>query len=136
MKKIFTFLCFLPILFFSQNKYDLEIIVKDLSNNKGKVYVGVYNSEEQFLKNVFLGNISKINQNEAIVVFKNVPEGIYAVTAFHDENNNDKLDTNIFGIPKEDYAVSNNAKNRFSAPKYKDATFGLTKKTRIILSMK
>ena len=99
MKKTFTFLSFLPILFFSQNKYDLEIIVKDLSNNKGKVYVGVYNSEEQFLKNVFLGNISKINQSEAIVVFKNVPEGVYAVTAFHDENNNNKLDTNIFGIP-------------------------------------
>lgn len=136
MKKTFTFLSFLPILFFSQNKYDLEIIVKDLSNNKGKVYVGVYNSEEQFLKNVFLGNISKINQSEAIVVFKNVPEGVYAVTAFHDENNNNKLDTNIFGIPKEEYAVSNNAKNRFSAPKYKDARFGLTKKTRIILSMK
>jgi uncharacterized protein (DUF2141 family) len=27
------------------------------------------------------------------------------------------------GIPKEDYAVSNNAKGFMSAPKYKDAKF-------------
>lgn len=131
MKKSFILLYFLPFLAFAQNKHNLEIVVKGLSNNKGKVYVGVYNSEETFLRKVFLGNISKINQKEAVVKFKDVPEGIYAVTAFHDENNNDKLDTNMFGIPKEDYMVSNNAKNKFSAPKYKDAKFKLKKDTII-----
>lgn len=136
MKSIFLFLFFFPYLIFAQNTYDLEVVIKGLSNNKGKVYVGLYNSEEQFLKKAFAGNISKIAKYEAIVTFKNVPAGQYALSAFHDKNDNGKLDTNMIGVPKEDYTVSNNAKNKFSAPKYDKAKFDLTNKTRIVLSMK
>lgn len=136
MKSIFLFLFFFPFLIFAQNTYDLEVVIRGLSNNKGKVYVGLYNSEEQFLKKAFVGNISKIAKHEAIVTFKNVPAGQYALSAFHDKNDNGKLDTNMIGVPKEDYTVSNNAKNRFSAPKYDKAKFDLTNKTRIVLSMK
>ena len=45
------------------------------------------------------------------VVFKNIPYGEYAVGIFHDLNKNGRLDTNFFGFPKEDMAVSNNAKD-------------------------
>lgn len=136
MKSIFIVLFFSPFLVFAQNTYDLEVVIKGLSNNKGKVYVGLYNSEKDFLKNVYLGNISKIWKHEAIVTFKNVPAGQYALSAFHDKNDNGKLDTNMIGVPKEDYTISNNAKNKFSSPKYDKAKFELTNKTRIVLSMK
>lgn len=52
-----------------------------------------------------------------------VTPGSYAVTVYHDENGNGKLDTNWIGIPKEPVAVSNNAKGRMGPPKYKDAMF-------------
>lgn len=52
-----------------------------------------------------------------------VAPGSYAVTIYHDENGNGKLDTNWIGIPKEPVAVSNNAKGRMGPPKYKDAMF-------------
>lgn len=52
-----------------------------------------------------------------------VAPGDYAVTVYHDENDNGKLDTNWIGIPKEPVAVSNNAKGRMGPPKYKDAMF-------------
>jgi uncharacterized protein (DUF2141 family) len=45
------------------------------------------------------------------------------LAAFHDENDNGKLDTNWIGIPKEGLASSNNAKGRMGPPKWRDASF-------------
>jgi len=39
--------------------------------------------------------------------------GKYAVSVFHDENSNGKLDTNFLGIPREGVGASNNAKGHF-----------------------
>lgn len=135
MKKIFTFLCFLPILFFSQNKYRLEVIIKGAKNNQGTVYVAVY-TKENFLRKVFLGNKSPIKNNVAIVNFDNViPSGEYAIAAFHDENNNNLLDFNFLQIPKEDYVFSNKAKSTFFAPKFKDAKIKISNDTKIVLML-
>jgi uncharacterized protein (DUF2141 family) len=60
------------------------------------------------------------------VVFENVPFGDYAVGVFHDLNNNGELDTNFIGYPKEDMAVSNNAKGGpFGGPPWREAKFQL-----------
>jgi uncharacterized protein (DUF2141 family) len=64
--------------------------------------------------------------------FTDVPFGTYAVTLFHDVNDNQKLDTNWIGIPKEPVAVSNNAKGVMGPPKFKDAQFDLREPTKQI----
>lgn len=51
------------------------------------------------------------------VVFAGVTPGEYAVTLFHDENANNRLDT-IFGIPREGFGFSRNPIIRFGAPRY------------------
>src|SRR5258708_31673730 len=53
--------------------------------------------------------------------FDPIPRGTYAVACFHDENDNGKLDTGLFGIPTEGTVVSNHAKGSFAPPKYDDA---------------
>ena len=40
-------------------------------------------------------------------MFDNLPPGTYAVGAYHDENNNDHMDTDFLGLPSEGYALSN-----------------------------
>ena len=52
-----------------------------------------------------------------------VKPGTYAVSTFHDENSNGKLDTNLLGIPTEGVGASNNAKGHFGPPKFDDAKF-------------
>jgi uncharacterized protein (DUF2141 family) len=42
-----------------------------------------------------------------------------------DSNKNEKLDTNFFGIPKEQFGFSNNAKGRFGPPSFESASFEL-----------
>lgn len=54
----------------------------------------------------------------------NIPlkDGIYAVSAFHDVNNNGKLDTTIIGIPKEGYTFSGGKK---TFPSFSNSSFEL-----------
>jgi uncharacterized protein (DUF2141 family) len=73
-----------------------------------------------------------IRDGWAECVFTKVPYGRYAVQAYHDENNNKKLDTGMFGIPSEPYGFSNNAKGSFGPPKYSEAEFPVTKSTELI----
>ena len=45
------------------------------------------------------------------------------------ENDNKKMDTRIFGIPKEPIAISNDAKGFMGPPKWNDAKFILENST-------
>ena len=110
----------------AQSTYNLTVKVEEADNNDGKMLIAVYNSESDFLDTTYKGTQSTITDNGCVVTFENIPEGIYAVSIFHDENDNDKLDSNFIGIPKEDYGCSNNAKGFMGPPKYKDAKFDLT----------
>jgi uncharacterized protein (DUF2141 family) len=58
----------------------------------------------------------------AVVCTFDVPAGVYAIVAMHDENGNGKLDKNLFGQPTEGYGASRNAQGTFG-PKYEDARF-------------
>jgi uncharacterized protein (DUF2141 family)/uncharacterized membrane protein len=57
----------------------------------------------QFLKSGGRGQSAPIHKGRATVVFQQVPSGRHAIQAYHDENGNRKLDTGLFGIPKEPY---------------------------------
>ncbi|MEW4924241.1 DUF2141 domain-containing protein [Algibacter sp. 2305UL17-15] len=115
----------------AQDNSENEVIVNisNLKSNDGKVFVALYNSEESFLGKGFKAMVAKIENNNCEVIFKNVPNGIYAVSMFHDENDNNKMDTMVFGIPKEDYGCSNNAKGFMGPPKWDDAKFTINNKS-------
>lgn len=59
-------------------------------------------------------------------IFKDLPRGEYAVAIYHDENGNNKMDTNWIGIPTEGTAASNDAQGNFGPPEYRDARFLLS----------
>jgi len=54
--------------------------------------------------------------------FRSVPAGTYAVSVFHDANNDGKLNTS-FGMPTEGFAFSRNPKMRMRAPHFNEASF-------------
>ncbi len=91
-------------------------------NAAGVVRCGLF-KEGGWLKDAFRAAIVKINGKKALCVFKDVPAGVYGISAFHDENNDGKLDTNLVGYPTEEYCASNNARNLLSAPSWSAAKF-------------
>jgi len=118
---------------FAQSK--LTVNIKGLKNNKGQVVVGLYQGEKNFLRKVYFGKVVSISNNEAVVEFDHLPSGEFAISLFHDENGNGKMETGWFGIPKEDYACSNGAKGFMGPPKYLDAKFTITENKTITIKI-
>ena len=57
--------------------------------------------------------------------FDGLASGSYAVSLFHDENGNGRLDT-ILGIPREGFGFSRNPAIRFGPPRFDAARFAVT----------
>lgn len=56
--------------------------------------------------------------------FGPVPAGHYAVSLFHDENDNGRLDKSLM-LPSEGYGFSRDAPVRFGPPSFKNAVFAV-----------
>lgn len=110
---------------------DVTVTVSNLSSNHGKVFFALYNEESHFLKKEIRGEISHIENNTCTITFKDIQNGVYAISLFHDENNNNKMDTNFFGVPKEAYGCSNNARGFLGPPKWAEAKFQINNKSII-----
>jgi uncharacterized protein (DUF2141 family) len=55
-----------------------------------------------------------------------LPWGQYAASAYHDENDDGELDTNLVGMPSESFGFSNDARARFGRPDFAEAAFRFT----------
>ncbi|PWB26964.1 DUF2141 domain-containing protein [Flavobacterium sp. HTF] len=131
MTKIITAIMLFVCSLMSAQKVNLTVAVTGLKNNTGIVKVGLYNSDDTFLKTTYKSIVSEIKNNQVTVTFMDIPAGQYGVSTFHDENSNGILDKNMMGIPSEDYAASNNAKGFMGPPSYKDAKFTVDKDSKI-----
>jgi uncharacterized protein (DUF2141 family) len=70
-----------------------------------------------------MGKIIPIINGEASLTIDSLQYGTYAIKVFHDENSNGEFDTNVLGIPSEDYGFSNNASGWFGPPRWEKAKF-------------
>uniref|UniRef100_UPI004049AFC2 DUF2141 domain-containing protein n=1 Tax=Flavobacterium sp. TaxID=239 RepID=UPI004049AFC2 len=134
MKTIIQLSIFLLAFVAIAQEVELEIEIQNIASNNGKIYVGVYDSEQNFLSKTYSASQVEIKNQKAICKFK-IPTGTYAVSVFHDENDNRKFDTGIFGIPIEDYGTSNDAKGFMGPPKFEDAKFTIDKNQIITISL-
>lgn len=87
--------------------------------------IGLFNSKDTFLTDKYKALKIKAQVGSIKAKFENIPNGNYAIALYHDENLNNKLDKNLFHIPKEGYGFSNNAKPFFGPPKFNKAKFQL-----------
>jgi len=109
----------------------LTIKVVGARNANGKIYVALFQDPTGFPEK---GSAALRREQADIdrqtltaqVVFRDVPQGVYAVSVLHDENSNGKLDKNFFGIPQEGYGASNNPGKKMRAPNFDEAKFSMS----------
>jgi uncharacterized protein (DUF2141 family) len=109
-----------------KNLLSLNLNVKNIKHDKGSILIAIYNKEEEFMKERYADKSVKVDALENLKVELQLPPGRYAITIFHDINDNNELNTNIIGIPKEPYGFSNNPKITFGPPNFKQASFDFT----------
>jgi uncharacterized protein (DUF2141 family) len=94
----------------------------ELRERGGVVRCGLF-GRDGWLNKPVGASIVNANTAKPICVFRGIPEGTYGLSAFHDKNGNGKLDTNLVGMPTEDYCASNNARGFMGPPSFEDAKF-------------
>ena len=114
---------------------DLTVNISDVEQGKGHLLVALYADEASYTsgKANFASKVKAGHEQES-VVFENLPDGEYAIKLYQDENDNNKLDVNIMGIPKEGYGFSNNV-GMFGAPGYVEAKFTVKENTAIKIEL-
>ncbi|MCW5230843.1 DUF2141 domain-containing protein [Verminephrobacter eiseniae] len=105
---------------------DLTLEVKNVQGTSGQILVALFNKAEGFPHTYWKTGEVVATPGVVKFVFTGIPEGTYAATAFHDQDNNKKLRTNGLGIPTEPLAFSNNAIGRNGPPAFSDASFKFT----------
>ena len=105
---------------------DLEVVVTNVRNAKGRVVVGVCSMDRFLGEDCQFHASAKAQPAKTLVTVPNVAAGVWAVQAFLDENDSDEVDRNLLGIPTEGIGFSNDARFGLGPPRFGDAAFQLT----------
>jgi uncharacterized protein (DUF2141 family) len=92
----------------------------------GKLYISLYRNQDSFLKTgreITTKVIRVIDSNHVVAKITGLPTGWYAVALYHDEDDNNKMNTGFLGMPREPYGLSNNYRPRFCYPKFTQCQF-------------
>lgn len=131
----FTFVTFSSFHTSQQKLFSLTVEVRNLRNNEGSVVFALYNREDAFpdehYNKYYKKRIGKIENGKSSVIFKDLPEGKYAVNILHDEDNNGKIKKG-FLLPKEGIGFSNYQSIGIgNKPKFSKASFMLHRDFKI-----
>jgi len=116
--------------------FSITVAIGNLQSNNGKVMIALYNSEETYMKTRYKDAIAEIKDLKSSAVFAGIPAGTYAISIFHDENDNNELDSNRMRIPTEPYGFSNNARGLMGPASYDDASFKVQENVEIRIDVK
>ncbi len=105
---------------------DLTVTVTGVRELKGTIQVAVVDSEAAWndAAERIAVQVTRADSETASLRFTGLPPGTYAVQVMHDENDDNKLNTNFAGIPIEGYGFSNNPRV-MRRPNFDEASFRL-----------
>ena len=138
MKKLFIILSIFIVTATAQAG-TLTVVAKGLKNSKGVVQFSLYNKDgsipDKKINKYYKIQRVEISNKEAVAIFTNLPKGRYAVSVFHDENSNGKIDKGLM-MPVEGIGLSNfKSVNLFNPPNFKKASFLLDSNKKIVIGM-
>ena len=102
----------------------LHVRMEGFENTDGEAGVAVWNAARGFpeeIEHAVATTYVTIQDGAAVARFDQLEPGRYAITVYHDKNDNRRFDKNWLGMPKEDWGVSNNVRPRLRAPRCTEA---------------
>ena len=106
--------------------FAIDVHVHGVRSDRGYVMFVLYGDKPQdFLvkgKKIFKQRFAANQGTVEFCVILPKP-GVYAATAYHDENGNGKFDKNLAGLPVEGFGMSNNPTTFLTPPSHDQAAF-------------
>ena len=109
----------------------ITLMIEGVDDPVGEIRIAIFDSENRYLENPSLANVIPASQNKIEWQIENLAYGQYAIAVYHDKNKNGKLDTNMLGIPLEEYGFSNNARSRFGPASWSQAKFTINERNAV-----
>ncbi|KPM30246.1 Hypothetical protein I595_3656 [Croceitalea dokdonensis DOKDO 023] len=110
----------------AQDTVNVTVTLENVLNDKGTLLVSLH-TNETFMKGSGVMNLKEAATAGSVTfTFENVAPGSYAVMALHDENDNQRMDFEPNGMPKENYGMSGNEMT-MGPPSFADAQFEVGK---------
>jgi uncharacterized protein (DUF2141 family) len=106
----------------------LVVSVDGFPDDQGEAGVAVWNGARGFPEDIahaVATTYVPIAGGTAAARFGPFPPGVYAVTVYHDRDDDETFDKNFLGIPREAWGVSNNVRPRLRAPTFDEARLEL-----------
>ena len=99
---------------------DLAVEIREIRSADGRLFVAVHGPETKDTFPAGSATVAALQRRARTgtlrFVVHDLSPGRYAVNAFHDENDNGELDTNLVGIPSEGYGFANDPDSTFGPP--------------------
>lgn len=100
----------------------LEVAVFNVRNDRGHIHVEVC-TRDQFLNDCPLFVRAPAHTGTTVLRIAGLAPGTYAAQAYHDENDNNRVDRGLLGLPREGVGFSNDARIRLGPPRWNNAKF-------------
>jgi uncharacterized protein (DUF2141 family) len=124
MSMLFISLGMFTMSFDSPPVHTIIVDIEGIKSDRGSVVLAIFDKESDFLiKDYWSKSYPIAGRANFEVKIDDIPAGEYAISIFHDKNDNGELDTNFIGVPKEPYGFSNNPKVGFRPPTFVEAKF-------------
>lgn len=111
--------------YLSAQNGNLKIIVSNIQDMQGKIYLSIYNAEDHFLEEGYEYKVIVMDVNGPEVMYElpDLNDGEYAIGLYQDTNGDGKCNRTWIGIPTEPYGFSQNYKPRLRAPSFDETKF-------------
>ena len=115
----------------------IVVEINGCENSDGVIQMGLYNSKSGFPEFDKSYKAVVLNPSKETVVhtFTSIPAGTYAIAVWHDEDEDQKINTNWLGIPSENYGFSLNKFGTFGPPDFEDVSFEVVDNKTITLTI-
>ena len=105
------------------NSSSFTLFIDGIEKVEGEIRIAMFDSKEKYTKDPVYAVVLPVDSTTITWKEESLPFGDYAIAVYHDKNTNGKIDTNLLGIPKENYGFSNNARGRFGPASWEDSKF-------------
>ena len=104
--------------------YAIQVFVSDVRSGFGNVSADLHGDDpEKFLDEELMGTRVAATEGTTLLCLWATKPGTYAISVYHDENDNRRFDKSWLGLPAEPFGVSNNPGFRFGPPSHGEAVF-------------
>ncbi len=109
---------------------NLTVVIKGIKNGNGQILVCLFNRADGFpsceSRRTFKRFGTKARAGALSFTLKQIPDGVYAISAAHDQNGDNKIERHfLFGYPTEGAGTSNYPTPPRGKPSFDKARFRL-----------